>query len=134
MCPTINNSLGIHNGKPTAVDEKFLSNLSNYHLWELSLLRSHVESQVVSAVEAIFKSSVSTTINASSNDTSFKNNLKTASVELTIPPNVNAISDMDEDMLIDGNEEFAILSKNLAHMRTTSMRRRNRIAKHSSKN
>lgn len=82
------------------------------------------------AVERIFKSSVSTTINASSNDTSYKNHVNTAIVELTIPPNITAISNVhSEEMSIDGDEGFVILSNNLTPMRTTVLKGRKRKAK-----
>ena len=126
--PAMCNGLGAHKGIPTA-DEKFVSNVNRYHLWELSLLQTHVESRVVSAIETLFKSSVSTTINASSNDTSFNNHVKKPTFELSIPPNITAISNINEEMLIDGDEEFVILSKNLAPMRNIASTRRKRKAK-----
>ena len=127
------NHLGTLQGMPTTEDEKFVNNLNSYHLWELSMLRNHVETQVSFAVDSIFRTSVPTTVNASSSDTSWKNLPKISKVELVAPPKleylVNVLCDEEEsetECSDDSDVVFAILNKDLPQMRTVLEKRRNR--------
>ena len=54
-CTSISNTLGTFDGCLPFSDEKLLNNLSNYHLWELSLLTSHVDAKVAMTTNSIFK-------------------------------------------------------------------------------
>lgn len=130
---TINN-MTMCQGIPKTADEKFVSNVNGYHLWELSLLGSHVDMQVTGAVDSIFRTSVPTTVNASTNDTVRSSYPKLPHIDLTQPINVDAfpdcLTDLDEPLLDDNiDDEFQILSKDLLPMKSISKKRRHSSTK-----
>ena len=117
-------NLSVPQGGPSTLDEKLVHSINHYHLWELSLLATHVEASVTTAVEKIFKTSVSTSINASSKEIPNRCNQSKSRYELMLPNNVESASCILKSEEMGNEESFSILNENLPPMCINSRKRK----------
>jgi len=121
----LTSNMSMPHGAPSSIDEKLVHQMNHYHLWELSLLGTHVEESVTSAVDKIFKTSVSTSINASSKEAPNNCQRSRSNHVLVLPNNVEDVSHMlnSGEMEVD-TQNFAILNSDLPPMHLNTRKRK----------